>query len=318
MSVKSNTLFHFTPKMEYLESIIENGFFPRYCQEDRSWLRKENPVTGSVYKKAVDALYPMICFCDIPLSKIDEHVKFYGEYGIGMTKEWGIENNLNPVWYISKKVDAFPSLISDAIEAHEQLDSKHKDQYQNSTFPVIDNNLFKMAYFVGRTITFVKPISGKMKGEEKAFDEESEWRFIPSIEQIETLNNEIRESKFPPMLNRIKELVDKRKSNKLSETETIELQELQNLVEAPNPVPLAILVDQCETEELKNEKNEKNELLTQIPLKFDLSDIRYLFVSNDNEVIDLIKFVYEIHGQKDETHLLVSKIVSLKTLMRDL
>lgn len=316
MSVKSNTLFHFTPKMEYLESIIENGFFPRYCQEDRSWLRKENPVTGSVYKKAVDALYPMICFCDIPLSKIDEHVKFYGEYGIGMTKEWGIENNLNPVWYISKKVDAFPSLISDAIEAHEQLDSKHKDQYQNSTFPVIDNNLFKIAHFVGRTITFVKPISGKMKGEEKAFDEESEWRFIPSIEQIETLNEELRNEfmkSIPPELeSRINELVDKSKSNKLSEEETIELQKLG---ENFDPVPSVILVDQCETEELKNEKNE---LLTQIPLKFNLSDIRYIFVSNDDEVTDLIEFVYKVHGQKDETHLLVSKIVSLKTLMSDL
>ena len=37
-TIKSNSLFHFTPKEEYLLDILENGFWPRYCSEDIEWL----------------------------------------------------------------------------------------------------------------------------------------------------------------------------------------------------------------------------------------------------------------------------------------
>jgi hypothetical protein len=90
MKPRSHTLFHFTKSVETLESILANGFWPKYCQEDFKWY---NPETGLIS-------YPMVCFCDIPLTRIDAHVKFYGSYGLGLTKQWAMSNKLSPVIYI--------------------------------------------------------------------------------------------------------------------------------------------------------------------------------------------------------------------------
>lgn len=49
-----------------------------------------------------DSYYPMVSFCDIPLSLAKDQIEKYGSYAIGMTKEWGIKNSLNPVVYIEK------------------------------------------------------------------------------------------------------------------------------------------------------------------------------------------------------------------------
>jgi hypothetical protein len=77
MKPKSHTLFHFTKNVEFVKNILLDGFWPRYCLEDLSWY---------VFDVGYVA-FPMVCFCDIPLSRINEHVGFYGEYGIGVTKK---------------------------------------------------------------------------------------------------------------------------------------------------------------------------------------------------------------------------------------
>ena len=82
MQPRSDTLFHFTKNINTLKNILQNGFWPRYCLEDFNWYNAE---LGYI-------AYPMVCFCDIPLSRINEHVKFYGDYGIGLTKNWGLTN----------------------------------------------------------------------------------------------------------------------------------------------------------------------------------------------------------------------------------
>ncbi|HGF3751173.1 TPA: abortive infection system antitoxin AbiGi family protein, partial [Vibrio parahaemolyticus] len=92
MKPKSQTLFHFTKNLDFVKNILTDGFWPRYCLEDFSW-----------YIHNIDYIaFPMVCFCDIPLSRIKEHVGFYGEYGVGVTKEWAIANRLNPVSYLSR------------------------------------------------------------------------------------------------------------------------------------------------------------------------------------------------------------------------
>ncbi|MFU0923178.1 abortive infection system antitoxin AbiGi family protein [Kluyvera sichuanensis] len=79
MKPKSETLFHFTKSSDTLEIILKNGFWPRYCLEDIRWLE----FTDVEYVS-----YPMVCFCDIPLSRISEHVSFYGSFGLGVSKDW--------------------------------------------------------------------------------------------------------------------------------------------------------------------------------------------------------------------------------------
>lgn len=92
MDPRSHTLFHFTKSSKVLKLILKNGFWPRYCLEDVSWM-------GMDAEDAEYVAFPAVCFCDIPLSRIDEHVAFYGAFGIGLRKEWAVINNLNPILY---------------------------------------------------------------------------------------------------------------------------------------------------------------------------------------------------------------------------
>lgn len=90
MKPKSDNLFHFTKSIDILELILVGGFKPRYCLEDVAW-------QGIDTEEFI--AFPMTCFCDIPLSRISEHTDFYGQYGLGMSKDWGAKNNLDPVLY---------------------------------------------------------------------------------------------------------------------------------------------------------------------------------------------------------------------------
>ena len=44
---------------------------------------------------------PMASFCDIPLTLLDDHNKRYGNYGIALSKDWAIKRGLTPVMYIA-------------------------------------------------------------------------------------------------------------------------------------------------------------------------------------------------------------------------
>ncbi len=78
-NISSNSLFHFTPKIEFLINILTNGFYPRYCHEELL-LNECQTLRGH------NLLIPMICFCDIPLGKISNHINIYGKYCIGSPK----------------------------------------------------------------------------------------------------------------------------------------------------------------------------------------------------------------------------------------
>lgn len=91
MPVTSDTLFHYTKSLKNLENILSKKFLLTYCHE-----------TYILNYQTHDNYYPMISFCDIPLSLSKKQVDSYGSYAIGMTKEWGIRNKLNPVLYVEK------------------------------------------------------------------------------------------------------------------------------------------------------------------------------------------------------------------------
>ena len=158
MVLSSNSLFHFTSKIDYLEDILTNGFWPRYCRE-YGW--------GGNF----DFALPMVCFCDIPLSQIKEHVKFYGEFGIGVSKNW-VKNykTISPVQYIASSSDEFNHIT--------RLITLLKNQE-------IDNvSLCKLAR--------AKKVAGKTdnkKGEckNKKFYDEKEWRYIPDSQKLSEL-----------------------------------------------------------------------------------------------------------------------------------
>jgi hypothetical protein len=79
-----DTLYYFTSK-ETLENIISDGFKPSYANERfGDW----------------NILIPMVSFSNVLLRDIGhDQVLSYGEFGIGFSRLWGIQNNINPVVY---------------------------------------------------------------------------------------------------------------------------------------------------------------------------------------------------------------------------
>ena len=190
-TIKSNSLFHFTPKEEYLLDILENGFWPRYCSEDIEWLipkdfknelekqEEDNSLKTRIkelIKSNISSIaYPMSCFCDIPLSKITAHTDFYGGFGLGMTKEWGIRKRLNPIFYLSDN-SIIPNLIQSFLLKTAPIDFWKSIQSEKTN----QNTIVQL-------MKFLKPLRGKMKvnGKEvtKNFDEECEWRYAPASDE---------------------------------------------------------------------------------------------------------------------------------------
>lgn len=85
---RTTSLFHYTKKIEILKSILKEGLIPNYCYEDLSYPNNDRGIG-----------VPMISFCDIPLSKTDSFIERYGNYAIGLTKEWADKKRINPILY---------------------------------------------------------------------------------------------------------------------------------------------------------------------------------------------------------------------------
>jgi hypothetical protein len=117
------------------------------------------------WKDTKQVAFPIACFCDIPLSRIAEHKDFYGDYGLGLSKSWGLTNKLEPVVYSPPegKLQALMKYMFDV-----QYEDQDKEAQHNQ-------HLYKLW-------SLTKPISGKMvvSGEiiEKEFYQENEWRYV--------------------------------------------------------------------------------------------------------------------------------------------
>ncbi len=136
MQVTSETLFHFTTSLKNLQNILSKKFNLTYCNE-KFTLNNENH----------DYYFPMISFCDIPLALAKDQIDKYGSYAIGLTKEWGIRNQLNPVVYLEKNSLLAQDIQDDIdklfniVKAISSTDNKHieflkiKIQAEIANFP---------------------------------------------------------------------------------------------------------------------------------------------------------------------------------------
>jgi hypothetical protein len=154
---KSSSIFHYTKTLDVLKSILRNGFWPKYSPEDVSW----------IFNDPSKVAFPMVCFCDIPLSRVEQHTKFYGEYGIGLTQTWAIQRGLSPITYISHN-----SALKKEYRRFADYTNRHPEIEIESAFYSF------MAYS--------KPFRGKMprNGSDvlRSFYPECEWRHIPRIQ----------------------------------------------------------------------------------------------------------------------------------------
>jgi len=163
-AISSNTLFHFVDKREYLIEILEHEFKPRFCKE----LTSDAMPTKDTWW---DRVIPMKCFCDLPLSSLGPHLKTYGEFGIGMTKEWGRRKGITPVLYVHAD-----SLLIECV----------KSSVGSQTHSLLSSDavVHKLAREFGELINFTKPYVGSFERggvlyENVRFYDEREWRYVP-------------------------------------------------------------------------------------------------------------------------------------------
>ena len=96
--LSSTTLFNFTDSIDFLLNNLKEGF---YCCDTFERL----PLRNNGYRA------PMTCFCDIPLSLINEHFDWYGRYGIGIKRTCARKLGVKPVWYVTSESNLVKSIV---------------------------------------------------------------------------------------------------------------------------------------------------------------------------------------------------------------
>lgn len=281
-NISSNTLFHFTSQKKYLISILENGLFVRYSLENYQ----------NLINNKAEIVFPMTCFCDIPLSHVKRHTKTYGKYAIGLTKDWGMKNKVSPVIYSypnSETTDILNYAFENIdkyfnIEVEELNNLKYNDDVEkviehinkreSNQTKKIDNVNANLSHF----IRYIKPYEGRfyrdndyLKSNVRFYDER-EWRFTPSREFLYDL--EIKDSYS--------------KDNYI------------------NPVKRRAL---------------NIKLAKHIKLNFTPKDIRFIIVEKDKEIPEMINQLERIFGNKatsNELKLLSTRLISMEQILEDL
>jgi Putative abortive phage resistance protein AbiGi, antitoxin len=163
MPLSINAVIHYTDTYEKLKGIISDKFKIKYCLEG---------VIGQ------QAAFPLVSFCDIPLSQIKYHTENYGQYGIGLTREWANSNNLNPVVYVNEN-----SHFDNAIK--KQGDKLNQVMHSQSPGDWEGLELYTSV------LSFVKSFKGLVTRDSKPFEvifyNEREWRYVPSKEEIKRI-----------------------------------------------------------------------------------------------------------------------------------
>ena len=204
MQSSSNSLLHFTKSLYVIQEILKDRFYGSYCVERFQYENQE-------YALPV----PKISFCDVAEETIGQY-EHYGKYCIGLTKEWGKRNQLNPVLYIEKHSSIAKSFIHayngtnigvnlvnntglelrqlfDITKSHKEWDEMQKQNIYDEIARWVDRieSLGKIVSF-GQYIPFyVKHYEDDLERNEKTiknyrFYDEREWCYVP--ESLQTSN----------------------------------------------------------------------------------------------------------------------------------
>lgn len=185
MAVSANTLFHFT-SIKGLKGILASGGF--YCQYSAEHFENILP-SKSHYRFTY---IPMTSFCDLTIMQLSGdsvHRENFGEFGIGLTKDWGVRKGVSPVMYVHKESQQTKRLFR-LIKAVKQFRKKTNDA---ETIDVIEQEMID-------SFKFIKPYSGIWQKGKKyrakiTYYNEREWRYSPLLKEHAVLSGVIKENK---------------------------------------------------------------------------------------------------------------------------
>jgi len=177
-SLYPTALFHFAEEIDSLKSILECQYFKVSYAKEIIFSSKSRFVMG----------IPMVSFCDIRLSQLNEHTIKYGHFGLGMHKSWGERMGLNPVLYMSKQSALFRKyndrmlelggsvgkLANEEGKSHPDFLRKVKNYRESANLIRYMKNYQGTLHRVGH-----KPVSNYI------FADENEWRYVPAVMDTE-------------------------------------------------------------------------------------------------------------------------------------
>ena len=155
---KTNILFHQCKTFDFLKKIIlESGFRASYADE-------------LIENYEVKIL--MVSFSNVALFESENQIN-YGKYSIGLTKEWGIKNELEPVIYtydksVSGRTFMENLIITGRMKINESINDTSRDMKITNLF---DNTINNLAYLKSHLII-------NKKGKEFVAYNDREWRFV--------------------------------------------------------------------------------------------------------------------------------------------
>ncbi|SFM85814.1 abortive infection system antitoxin AbiGi family protein [Rugamonas rubra] len=166
-------LFHFT-KLAGLKAILnDQGFRPGYSTE-------------TINNNGADRKFaaPMVSFCDLRLSELPTHMRKYGKFGIGMTKEWALINGLNPVAYVNKNSEFTNNLLHGLQGIHSLLTAA-----TGLTDYATANQLNKDYMNLMNVQRYIKNYEGILERKNKKakhyrFADEREWRYVLPLNSV--------------------------------------------------------------------------------------------------------------------------------------
>ncbi len=228
---------------------------------------------------------PMVSFCDIPLSQTLLHMKHYGCYGIGLSKSWGKNHGINPVLYT----------------------------YQDS--PLAASICKSLAWTYARYLK-TKPDPG--------FQELLEmWAQIAAIARKESPNSPL--FSLWDQLLRIQCFVKPyegplgRGDQPIQNVRFYDEREWRFVPDFGKDLIKYLLIEgDYNDEPIRRERN--NEIQKQSQIPFTSTDIKYLIVSCEEEILPMIKKIEEIAGSRyshDEMKIFNSKIITADQIATD-
>ena len=107
-----NSLTHYTKNFSNLLSILQNGL--KYSTPPKKEILPLRGFSNNVYSAGITYyIQPVaVCFCDIPFKNIRGHLKNYGQYGIGLSKQWCMNQGVTPIRYFHSNT---PDLQDDSF-----------------------------------------------------------------------------------------------------------------------------------------------------------------------------------------------------------
>lgn len=185
MAVSANTLFHFTSIKGLTGILSSRGFYCQYSDEHFENILPSKSQYHFTYM-------PMICFCDLTIMQLANdsvHRKDFGEFGIGLTKEWGIRQGVSPVMYVHKESQQTKRLYR-LIKALKDLRKRAKD---DETIDTIEQEMID-------SFKYIKPYTGNWQKGKRfrnkiTFYNEREWRYSPLLNEHAVLSGVIKENK---------------------------------------------------------------------------------------------------------------------------